>query len=181
MALRVANDEVNDNYVYFCENFVKTVVGAQRYKRGWKNNLDFSEIATPSDEALTLLLLENSMYRWTTDDEEKGPAPPRYTSAGKNKEQKGVTKKYGGWTKGGIERFNDIVRKVREDRKVNGRRFDNYMKEAKSAEEDFGTGVKVTANCIRAENDLVFSASDDDDDEGSKDDEEDLVQQVYQA
>ena len=64
MALRVdANDEVNDNYVYFCENFVKTVVGTQRYKRGWKNNLDFSEIATPSDEALTLLLLENSMYR----------------------------------------------------------------------------------------------------------------------
>ena len=140
MALRrLGNDEVNESYIYFCESFLKCIVGCQTFNRKWNLNMKLSEIATPSDEALGLLLLENSEYKWLCDCETPGNSTnnkeesnnitkTKYTSAGKQKEQKkGFTKRYGGWKNEGIQRFNKIMEMVKADRVRNGKWFDEIM------------------------------------------------------
>lgn len=133
---KTSGNDVNENYVFFCEKFLKCVVGVQTFNSRWKKCTSVCQITTPSDEALALLLLENSEYRWTYEFEKKEKEEevqesdlpkPKYTSAGKNKEQRGLTKRYGGWTEEGIQRFNQIMHMVREDRKANGRWFDEAI------------------------------------------------------
>jgi hypothetical protein len=51
-------------------NFLKCVVGIVNYKKLLGQGCKLSEeVATPSDEALTLLLFENSIHRWTREYE----------------------------------------------------------------------------------------------------------------
>ena len=198
LALRkLGTNQVNDSYIYFCEKFLKCIVGAQTFSRGVKNKCKLSVIATPSDEALALLFLENSEYKWSMDFEKKkkgeevdvqdnnvGTAPTKYTCAGQNKQQKGFTRKYGGWKNEGIERFNEILKMVRQDRIDNGAWFDEIMlqraKEAKPVTENAIPGGKK----IKAGNDLFDeeeveidenggSNDDDDDDDADNDKNED--------
>jgi hypothetical protein len=63
--------EVNESYIFFCDNFLKCVVGLHKFNRSIKNTHKLRHIATPSDEALALLLLENSEYRWNQEFEKK--------------------------------------------------------------------------------------------------------------
>ena len=132
-----------------------------------------SKVATPSDEALTLLIIENNERRWTDAHElmQKGATgsslqlgPTRYTSAGRNGKKKGFTRKYSGWNAEGIKRFNEILDMVRMDRQLNQKWFDeiwvNHVKnkQCKNDEDDekWDNSGKNATTWIQAGNDLCF-------------------------
>ena len=186
-----AGNEVNLAYVYFCEHFLKCIVGIQSFNRQMQKHYNLSVIATPSDEAFALLLLENNEYKWrhefdlkqqkTTSDghnlkiNEEDLLPSKYSSSGCNKQKKGFTKRYNGWTKEGIERFNTLLVKVRQDRKENGglfdKRFADIMQQIREGDNDgnFLSGSDLT----KAGNDLF---EDEDGQEVPNDDEQDEVE-----
>ena len=116
-------------YLYFCENFLSCVVG----KLEWKKNAHcrkLSEIASPTDEAFALLVLENIWDSWTAvaiEDYYKGPVIT-ITAVGKQEcKRKAVIGKYtsdyrrasrfGGWSDEGHTRFVELRTLVIEDRK----------------------------------------------------------------
>jgi hypothetical protein len=170
-----SNEEQNEAYIFFCERFLKCIVGKINFNKKLKLNMKLSEIATPSDEALGLLLLENNEVKWLSElqnqedksagEEREAPSitKPKYTSGGKAKgTRKGLTRRYGGWKMDGIKRFNALLMMVKEDRAKNGKWFDKIMmerldvgsKKKKDLEEEDGEVW------VKAGNDLF----DDDDD-----------------
>jgi hypothetical protein len=182
MALRKHNDKINEAYVFFCEKFLKHVVGVQSFNRACKRHVFISEIATFSDKALALLMLENSEFRWTAEfakieqgekvaKDDKQLPKPLYTST--QGDRKGFTKKYGGWSERGIERFNALYKMVREDRSRNGKWFDTIMsgrirsqRGGDEEEEAFAAGAMI----VVADNDLFGqnAVAQGDDDDGSE-------------
>lgn len=98
----------------FCDRILPCVVG----KNNWKQRCSIekvSEIASPSDEAIALLLMENSWRRWRdlykNDCRTHGvETPTLYTSEAK------VRGAYAGWSDQGKRRYNGLYRKVLEDR-----------------------------------------------------------------
>jgi hypothetical protein len=134
-----SNGGQNEAYIFFCEHFLKCIVGNTTFNKMQKLNLKLSEIATPSDEALGLLLLENNEFKWLSEAQNKGNRSnqdgnwnndkPKYTSGGRSKgTTKGLTRRYGGWKSDGIKRFNELIDLVKEDRLKNGGWFDEIMK-----------------------------------------------------
>jgi hypothetical protein len=140
-------------------------------------------IATVSDEALALLQLENSENRWTTEFskndngqevKQRDLPKPLYTSGGQNKmDQKGFTKKHGGWTEEGIVRFNRLCVMIQDDRQKNGSWFDAIIKDRmeRSGELELEQN-KVGRETITAYDDMVYpvvgsSLMMEDDDDGS--------------
>ena len=128
-------NEINQNYVFFCEKFLRCVVGIKIFRNSCKK-YPLSTYVSLSDEAFALLLLENSELRWNSEIElkkngkeitEESLLPTKYTGAGKSKQQKGFTRKFKGWTFDGIARYNSLRELIRADRKKNGEEFDNYM------------------------------------------------------
>jgi len=187
---KTGNDIINDGYLFFCQKFVKCVVGLQAYNRGVKDGLTFSEIASPSDEGLALILLENSCKRWVAEYDEKAKTTgnsnnqqlqidqgTEYTTAGKNKAKKGFTKKYCGWSRAGIEKFNQLVCRIRADRAKNGVEFDQVFARTRPHKDSEGNKENdevIMERIVRAENDLVFEDSDSEDEsDGDNDDSED--------
>jgi hypothetical protein len=170
LALRkTSSNEINEAYVYFCERFLKHVVGVSRFNREYRNGNGIVSIATVSDEALALIQLENSENRWTTefskrengqDVGQKDLPQPLYTSGGQNKvEQKGFTKKHGGWTEEGIIRFNKLCNLISEDRKKHGAWFDSVLKERKTvsnAEFEEENASKFAREVVTAYDDMVY-------------------------
>jgi hypothetical protein len=49
---------------FFCEQFLSIVVGETRFKNGMRMKKPVSEIATISDEAMALLIIENHYNVW---------------------------------------------------------------------------------------------------------------------
>jgi hypothetical protein len=101
----------NGAYSIFCENVVSQVVG----KTSWKSkghSVLMSNIATVSDEAFAVILLENSYELWKDmaghGDDYVSKVETRYTKNGAG------TKKYQGWVDEGLRRFNDLA-KIGED------------------------------------------------------------------
>jgi hypothetical protein len=160
---KLGNNTVNEAYLYFCEKFLKYVVGVQSFNRAWKKNVPISEMATPTDEALALLLLENSHLRWSAEfakaergeviaKEDKTLPMPLYTRL--NGSQGGFTRKYCGWSENGIARFNELYEMVKKDRLNNGRWFDNILaaRLAKSMVDKEDEEMHVMS--VKADNDL---------------------------
>jgi hypothetical protein len=162
--------EMSEDYMYFCCRFLKSVVGVQAFNRGMRMKASISRIATPSDEALALLLLENSHYRWSEEYEKKARneevkddelPPPKYTNAGNKKLQKGFTKKYGGWSNAGLNRYNELYNLVMADRQANGNAFDDFVLHKWSinnnmtAQQQDGGGAG-NSNLVIAANDLYM-------------------------
>jgi hypothetical protein len=181
---------INPAFLYFCFYFLKCVVGVHAFNRCMKQQMKISDVATPSDEALALLLLENSERRWTTEylnqvakeqaNQEKPQAVPlpKYTGLGNGKQDKGFTKKFGGWTQAGIQRYNEIFDDVVNDRKHFGKTFDEYFAQwyqlqlnGSDQNNDEGGGCDhdesggAAPSVIRARNDLFSDDEDDSDDD----------------
>jgi hypothetical protein len=203
---KLSNNSPNDDYIYFCVRFFKCIVGVQAYNAGWDCDKKLSEIATPSDEALALLILENNEARWSQEfdmvgsDESRVTLPKaKYTSSGRNTSMKGFTKKFGGWSARGIERFNELLKLVKADRSANGEWFDNILLERKQQQESTAKPAAVLGEvCIKADNDLFdfefasrnndfclglgnvegFESHDDDGDNADQDDEEELLEDI---
>lgn len=159
---KLSNNSPNDDYVYFCLRFLKCIVGVQAYNAGWDGDKKLSGIATPSDEALALLILENNEARWSQEfdmvgsDESRVTLPKaKYTSSGRNGSMKGFTKKFGGWSARGIERFNELLKLVKADRIANGEWFDNLLLERKHQQQATEKPSAVLGKVpIKADNDL---------------------------
>ena len=110
------------------------VLGLELFKQrlqGTDETLKNREICTVSDEAFALLLLENSYDRWKDIFEKRGGIPqqhrgekkrqcdsdiaPKYTNGG-IRYSSTVQHKTKGWTKEGIQRYNELFQLVGEDR-----------------------------------------------------------------
>ena len=91
----------------FCSSFLSNVIGKQAYNKKVLQ-ATISEIASVSDEAFVVLCLENSMKRW--EHEAIDPTAKRinavYTAS------PAEASKYGGWSNGGMRRFNALQREV---------------------------------------------------------------------
>ena len=125
--------------MHFCDNFLVNVTG----KSKWKSILlqkRLSEVATASDEAFTLVVLENNWAFWMDvvyerpDGRGEGevdgrtikrstlPVLPKWTASPHK-----YCKKLEGWAGEAIDRYNELFDLVEADRLQNGLVFDmNY-------------------------------------------------------
>ena len=117
-------------YYDFVQHFLSVVVGKRTYAK--KCHVErISTFVTPSDEALAILLYENSYDRWIDmakkRNTKKSTILPKYTNGGESTGVTGSSKKYGGWSLDGIERFNelyDLVKANCESDKAKGYPFE---------------------------------------------------------
>ena len=115
-----------NTYSNVCDMLLPVVVGVREMKTGMKQGRLISDIATVSDEALCIAILENSWDKWVhlyenkddssdneNEDEENRSVPnSKWTYDGRG----AGAKKYLGWNRDGIDRFNIITTLVKEDR-----------------------------------------------------------------
>jgi len=110
-------------YTFFCHFFLPHVVGKQRWRNGIKTGAAISKLATVSDEAFTLLILENSWDRWLWEvgkskEEikaaiEDGTIPQAKYTLGKGQK----ARKNMGWSEDGMKRYQQIAKEiVKKDR-----------------------------------------------------------------
>ena len=145
--------EEKDTYGWFFDNVVSFVIGRSQWKHKWGSEL-LEEYCNVGDEALGLLLLENSWDCWSKraisgqqkwssrkggqrkkqDDSanKKVEARPMYTVS-LHKEQKTEIQ---GWTKEGLERFNELRKEVESDRDKHGKEFSTWYKNKHTAENE---------------------------------------------
>ena len=118
-------ENTEGSYALFCDHVLSHVVGQEVWKCRSHTHM-ISQIATKSDEAFALFLLENSWEVWMAlaASEDKIPLP-KYSTRGPG------TKKFQGWTESGIKRFNELFDDVEDNRKVSNGDFDNEFKTAK--------------------------------------------------
>ena len=121
--------ENEETYKIFCNKLLPCIVGKNEWnKLCWQ--IHVSKIATISDEAFTILLLENSWDVWKEmadrdDDEENTPyaTKPRWTNHSL------AAKRYQGWCKEAHKRYNELYKKVQMDRESNKTFEINYLRE----------------------------------------------------
>ena len=163
------------DFQWYCENFLSVIVGKQIYKKEKANKL-ISAIATRSDEALLLVLMENSVEHWTAEvldpneENEKWPEA-KYTSKGND------SKKHLGWSEEGIERYNyymaDLLPKLRKS----SRKIEVELRELYR----HGTGAKQGKQGERKIIALLQSDTEEEEGEGADDDDDHDNQEMYNA
>ena len=116
-----------DTFFVFAHTFLSKVVGVDFWREHYAK-LPISEMATISDEVVTLLLLENYWEGWSTKnlDEYKSEVTINETTNQKKK-RKAIwgkftsgawgSRRFGGWSKEGLVQFNELYSQVEEDRK----------------------------------------------------------------
>ena len=141
----------------FLESFVSCVVGRMKW-RNLCHEQRISKIATATDEAFALLVLENIWDAWKEvdpqeyimarskrrreeDDEDevveansndgKSKRRRRKEIAGQYTKEHRNAKRYRGWGEDGHARFNQLVNLVREDRKVRALFEEEYLDKKK--------------------------------------------------
>ena len=163
------NEEVMEQ---FLEKFVSCVVGRIEWKRSCKDQ-PVSKVASATDEAFALLVLENIWDSWRDVDpqdyllkrrervEPKKQAeaskssqrrPRQKEIPGKYTEKHRNAKRYRGWSEEGFARFNQLVRMVREDRAQRKEFEVNFLAKQKADGNDNGTGH----NCGATSDKLVL-------------------------
>ena len=122
-------------YEAFCEYILPAVVG--RKSNGSKFFVSkVSEVATVSDEAMSLLLLENAWDKWSA--QHANPNNAEFPSTKYSHDGSGSANLvYHGWKVIGMTRFAELVQLVTADRKTD---------ERKAFEQDFLTQKQATNN-----------------------------------
>jgi hypothetical protein len=121
-------------YSVFYSTFLPAIVGRVLMKRLVADAHTFADVATPSDEALALLALENGVDRWDDiftrcdgdvrpyakgqemPEAHKSTVPTKYTVSSNphpTTEKEGSDKR---WSKDGIIRFNQLRQMIIQDR-----------------------------------------------------------------
>jgi hypothetical protein len=119
-------------YYDFIDHFVSLVVGKRYYNLiHYKQRI--SDYATPSDEALAILMFENNYARWEDmakrNDTRSSTVLPLYTNGGVSDGEVASNQRYQGWSDEGLDRFNVLFRRVKEDRATDvGKRFETEFK-----------------------------------------------------
>ena len=123
-----------NTYRDFFSRFIPSIVGPELFRQRIQDNdenVSADTICTTSDEAFALLLIENSFDRWVDIFEKRNGIPtqrrgdrtkqcdsdiePMYTHGG-IKYTTATKTKTKGWTKQGIERYNELFVLVARDR-----------------------------------------------------------------
>ena len=129
-------------YKDFVSFFVSGVVGVRKFDRN-KCHIKYSKYVTISDEAFTVLTLENNWVRWCSmaedDDWKDSVVPSKWTTS---KEKRGAkdtepgednsnveddcpqAKRYRGWSSQGIARYNQLFAEVKAEREK--QRFEDF-------------------------------------------------------
>ena len=161
---------------FFCENFLPEVVGKVEWRKG-VTNLKVSDLATVTDEAFALLVLDNVWLTWMNMDtpvEELKHAGK--DGAGKRKVRPGLythnfrkASRHEGWNTNGLKRMDELMDQVMMDRKENGDWDGKYLAE-KQAEAMGGGKKRKRSDLTNKEEKVVvkdelgdISDSDDDD------------------
>jgi hypothetical protein len=103
-------------YVFFADVCMECVAG----KIDWKNQrstVPMSKVASVTDEAFALLLLDNGYYQWcdmarVDNPTKRSTLAPKYTQG----RSKGGSRRYEGWSTEGIDRFNELTDMVKKNR-----------------------------------------------------------------
>ena len=144
-------------YMIVYDKFIPCIASSKFYKESVRERLldknNNSELFTQSDEAFTLLVLENYFHRWMDIYKKEDGIPrrrvgsrkkkqpdsevkPKYTSGGLvYKNSKDVKGK--GWQDDGILRYNDLFGFVEEDRKNNELFMSRYLESKREKEGEF--------------------------------------------
>ena len=179
------------------EDFVKWFL-IRTYSKKWNNAMmsnsstRLSDIMTVSDEAFVCLVLKNNWDRWLDINNESNnkfapsrrgsnngittPVIPKCTTINGHPSKEGA---YGvrGWSDTGIERFNELCKLVKKDRKLNAKREDvifqtvrsEMMKTRRSKKRHKPNTPRLKAYVDN--DDSVSSSDEDEDDEDDSDDE----------
>jgi len=120
-----------------------------------------SDFVTVSDEAFTLLTIENNYDRWMSKfnkEEDKHEVRAKWTNSGKSAAGVGKSRKFDGWAKEGYKRFNELHHLVKLDReKWSRRQFEELLKE--EFIEDCAKSLKADSSRCD-DNEVVFPAHD---------------------
>jgi hypothetical protein len=102
------DDNQNDitTFTFVTEHLVSAVLGKKEWDR-YKCRERLSTRFTPSDEAYLYVVLTNSYDLWKNDEDS------RVGTGSLTKD--GTNKKYCGWTREGIQVYNDFLKKVKEN------------------------------------------------------------------
>ena len=124
-SLQKSNEQTNQGklqkqFDLFSDTFGKCLISASKWKsQFWLNsNTVFSDVISVTDEAFCILTIEGNWDAWM--DEIKTGVKQKIRS-GKYTESNS-NKKYGGWTKEGMARFNRLCQTINELRQSNTRR-----------------------------------------------------------
>jgi hypothetical protein len=98
-------------FTFVIKHLVPAILGRRTWKRHMHKEL-VSKSFTPSDEAFLYVILSNSYNLWKNSNGSK-------IGTG-NLTKDGTNKKYCGWTKEGINFYNDMLKKVKDNRKAPG-------------------------------------------------------------
>ena len=140
----------------YVKNFLSIVVGKNMFNKRKGTDL-LSQYTTVSDEAYGVLALENSIELWTHEvvnkfrkdggkpaDHQKTTMVPRkkYTS------NAAAAKKFGGWDRAGIARYNSLYNQVEKERETEevGARVEQWLLERIQREELDKNGNKKRKN-----------------------------------
>ena len=145
------------------ESFIPCIASYQVYRteldKRLVNGENDSELYTHSDEAFTLLLLENNFDRWMDiyQRHDGRPSPdigsgkkkkftsdvcPKYTYGGIVYSKEKSVSNSKGWTKEGIERFNELFDRVNQDRKLNPLFVKRWLREKRAEKSNTKTARK---------------------------------------
>ena len=104
----------NKAYTFYCDYFLQCVVGRRRWKKGVSKD-EVWKIATVTDEAFGMLLLENSWEKWVDMARRQSgtsEVDSEYTNSGVGKN----SRKFQGWDDQGLTRFNELRNQVQAER-----------------------------------------------------------------
>ena len=126
-------------FFQFCDHILPCVVG----KKLWDKSMGvkhMSGIATTTDEAWALLVLENSWDVWKQQARSpNGKVELKERRSTKWTNTSSLASRSEGWGQKGMRRFNELVRKVKEDRQRSEGVEQLYM-ESKQDESDRKAG-----------------------------------------
>ena len=111
--LERGREDKDNAYTVFCSYFLPCIIGKLKWKTKCAE-LMVSQLATKTDEALCLLIIENNYNKWNdiADGKEKVAATQFTHEWGKGNEAR---REYQGWSEAGYQQMNELVRKIRTD------------------------------------------------------------------
>jgi hypothetical protein len=146
--LQTRDSNVMVDYRELMIHLAPSMVPGREWELVKSGHNSFSEVVTSTDEAHALLVIENNWNRlkfgenlegkdrdkckeikWITEADTAlfGCQMPRYTRTDGGRPRNGRQGKTG-WSQCGLDRFNELVKVVREGRKTRGNIFDTEVK-----------------------------------------------------